>query len=134
MSAVERLVGIPYVVDGRDWSGADCWGVIYLYFRAVHGIEVERYDAAGAATDQDRRALSALIHREIAAPWHPVEEPRAGDVVLLRHGREIAHVGIWFDGGRVLHSPGPGPSVIERASSPHMRRRIVGFYRHEDLL
>lgn len=134
MSAIERLVGIPYVIDGRGWEGADCWGVVYLYFQAVHGIEVERYDAAGQTTAHDRAALSALIHREIAPPWHSVDEPRPGDLVLIRHGRQIAHVGIWLDGGRVLHSPGPGPSLIERASSPHMKRRIAGFLRHEDLL
>lgn len=63
---IDRLVGIPYVVDGRDWGGADCWGIVYLYFRAVHGIEVERYDAAASTTALDRRALSEIFRHDVA--------------------------------------------------------------------
>ena len=131
---IEDLVGIPYVIDGRDAKGADCWGLVVLYFATVHGLDVPRYDAAASMTELDRRALAAMIADGIAPPWVVVQEPRPGDVVLIRHGTAVSHVGIYLDGARVLHSPGPGPSVIERIASPHMARRVVGFYRHEALL
>ena len=124
----DSLVGVPYVNDGRAFDGADCWGIVYLYYKHILAIEIERYDAA--LTDTGSNAgLAELMRGEIPTYWQAVDVPSVGDVALMRNGRHLSHVGIYVGADRVLHSPGPDASRIERASSASLSRRIVGYYR-----
>lgn len=135
MVDVSRLVGIPYAWDGRTLDGCDCWGLVVLYHRLAHGLEVPGYEGAGAACGRDLRAVAGVIAGGIAPPWTEVTgEPRPGDVVVLRHGRAPSHVGILLSERRMLHAPGPGPSCIVRLDAPLWARRVAGFYRHEALI
>ena len=40
---VNKLRGVPYKHNGRSFSGVDCWGLIYLFFREL-GIELPTDD------------------------------------------------------------------------------------------
>jgi len=126
---MERFVGIPYVPHGRDYDGADCWGLIYLYYRDVLCRPVPSYAAEMQTREFRPRGIGQLIVAERDAHWVEMAEPRQGDVVLMRNGPHHNHVGIRLDGGRLLHSDGPGPSCIERLDAMHLRNRIVGYYR-----
>ncbi|PTM92860.1 C40 family peptidase [Mycoplana dimorpha] len=126
---MDRFVGIPYVEHGRDYAGADCWGLIYLYYRDVLGRPVPSYLAEMQEREFRPRGIGPLVDAEREAHWIEATEPQQGDVVLMRNGRHHNHVGIRLIGGRLLHSDGPGPSRIERLDALHLRNRIVGFYR-----
>jgi murein DD-endopeptidase len=41
----DQFVGIPYVAHGRDYAGADCWGLLYLFYRDVLGVQIPSYVA-----------------------------------------------------------------------------------------
>lgn len=126
---MDRFVGIPYVALGRDYDGADCWGLIYLYYRDVLGRPVPSYVAEMQEREFRPRGIGPLVDAEREAHWFEATEPQQGNVVLMRNGRHHNHVGIRLSGGRLLHSDGPGPSCIERLDALHLRNRIVGFYR-----
>ena len=32
---MDQFVGIPYIAHGRGYDGADCWGIVYLFYRDV---------------------------------------------------------------------------------------------------
>ena len=60
-----EVVGIPvpFMEQGRDRAGWDCWGVIVCAYREVYGIELpdlgEHYDHAELPTLAETRAPRA---------------------------------------------------------------------------
>jgi cell wall-associated NlpC family hydrolase len=118
-----RAVGMPWVRWRSDWIGADCFGLVVLYYREVLGIE-----------------LGTVPHTDVAAGFDQssgwVEcEPVAGATAWMswRDGRP-QHVGILLDDTRAIHSEGSheaGGSV--RVTRLDVLRRAYGlirFYRH----
>lgn len=127
---MEQFVGIPYLPHGRDYDGADCWGILFLYFRDIRGTLIPSYSAEMADLDFHRREISLLIDAEKARHWEEVKRPAPGDCVLMRVGRDESHVGVFIGNGQMLHSEGPHPSQIERMCDMRWRSRIVGYFRH----
>lgn len=125
---MQEFVGIPYIPHGRDYAGADCWGLVWLFYRDVLKIDIPSYSDEMLTREFSRSGIAPLMQVEAIADWVEQDSPDLGHVVLMRRGRECAHVGIYAGDGLVLHTEGPGPSVIERISSPALSRRIAGFY------
>jgi cell wall-associated NlpC family hydrolase len=125
---MEAFIGIPYVPHGRDYTGADCWGLLYLFYRDRLKLAVPSYSAEMEERRFCKQDIAPLIGRELQH-WDPVSVPHLGDAVLLRSGRHETHVGVFIGRNRLLHSEGPTPSVIERLDDLRIRNRIVGFYR-----
>ncbi|MGO6835015.1 C40 family peptidase [Rhizobium ruizarguesonis] len=127
--SLERFVGIPYVPHGREYMGADCWGILFLYYRDVLGTPVPAYSAEMDAREFKHSAIGPLVAREREKYWRQVDAPEPGDGVLMRSGKHDSHIGVFIGQGRMLHSEGPDPSVIDRIGDMRWRSRISGFYR-----
>lgn len=123
---------MPYVAHGRGYDGADCWGIVFLYYRDVLETPVPSYSEEMAGRGMACAAFAPLISAEVERSWREVPDPVPGSVALLRNGRHPTHVGIVLERRRLLHSEGPGASVIERLDAPTLKRRLVGFYRLTD--
>jgi cell wall-associated NlpC family hydrolase len=126
---LEKFVGVPYVPNGRDYGGADCWGILFLYYRDVLGSPIPSYSAEMEAREFRRNAIAPLMAAEREKIWRQVEQPQTGDGILIRAGGHESHVGVYIGNGRMLHSEGPGPSTIERIGDMRWKNRISGFYR-----
>lgn len=126
---LHRFIGIPYLQHGRDYSGADCWGLVYLFYRDALRTPIPAYLAEMQVRDFHQRDIAPLIRHEQAEHWQEAIEPAHGNCVLMRVGRLETHVGIWIDGGRVLHTEGEAGSCIARADDMRIKSRIVGFFR-----
>lgn len=127
---MERFIGIPYLPHGRSYDGADCWGVLFLYYRDVLGQMLPSYSAEMQDLEFHRREISRLVAAEKGHNWAEVVAPAPGDCVLMRVGRDESHVGVFLGGGRMLHSEGPHPSQIERMGDMRWRDRITGYFRY----
>lgn len=126
---LDEFVGVPFVEFGRDRSGCDCWGLVRLVYAERLGIDLPCYSERYLST-QDAAHLQSLITGELA-PWHQVEIERPLDAVLMTEGGVIRHIGVVERPGWLLHVEDGGTAVIEPYRTGHLRRRIVGFYRHE---
>lgn len=129
---MEQFIGIPYVPHGREYTGADCWGILFLYYRDVLGTPVPAYSVEMDAREFKHSGIAPLIAAEREKHWQQVETPAVGDCVLMRAGRHDSHVGVFLGQGRMLHSEGPHPSVIDRIGDMRWRNRISGFYRFNE--
>ncbi len=125
----QSFVGIPYRQHGRDYDGADCWGLVYLYYRDALKTPIPAYLAEMQEREFHRRDIAPLITHERADNWEEASVPRHGDCALMRVGRLETHVGIWIEGSRILHTEGEGGSMIVRADDIRIKSRIVGFFR-----
>jgi cell wall-associated NlpC family hydrolase len=129
MGTFDRFVGLPYLDKGRDLAGVDCWGLVWMVYRELLGIELPSYSDR-YVTGSDRRAIARLIAGELDE-WREItvtlEQPF--DCVLMREGGLPRHIGIVTSAGMLLHVQPGATSRIERYRHGLIAGRVVGFYR-----
>jgi len=122
------FIGIPYRDGGRDYTGADCWGLVWLYYRDELGVDLP--PLAGAYQNDDRKRISQLTDETMPLVGaRKVDVPIDGDIVLMRMRGMPTHVGVYVSPGMVLHTHRRTDSVIQRIDSLSLRSRIEGYYR-----
>ncbi len=120
----DRYVGLPWRDGGRDAAGVDCWGLPYLDYRELLGIELPRYeidplDAAGI--------LAAVSAAMIGGDWIETRTPRDHDVVTMSHRSHPYHMGLWFAGGLVVHATHTRFGVVAESMTSARNRGFNTF-------
>lgn len=130
----ERFVGLPYLDLGRDWAGADCWGLAYIIYREELAISLPDY--LGYVSTDERAEISALVSGATESPlWLPVSgQAMAFDIALFRRGRLTSHVGIVVSHGLMIHMAEAENARIEHYNTGHWAPRLVGHYRHVEMV
>lgn len=126
----DRYIEIPFVPDGRDRTGVDCYGLVYLVYKEQRAIELPSY--AGIFKDQSFESLRRVA-RFIAThknTWRKVEDPRPFDMIILRSGRYLWHVGIVIDSRHMLHIMDGINSCREEYTGLFWRNRVEEFRRY----
>lgn len=125
MTWASRWVGRP----AAEFGAEACYGLVRRVLAEEFGIH---WPVVGKRTPSGPADRAMWLH------WHrplvdvlEVERrgARPGDVVLMRHGRHPAHLGIVPARGWLLHLPDTGESVCVRLDDPSVRRRVVAVYR-----
>lgn len=125
---------VPFKIGGRDWSGWDCWGLIYCARQSIPelGGPVKSY-----AVEYDEKLsypeLADMISRE-KSEWRFIGKgaeacPLPGDIGLYRVGRWASHVALVAPGSRMLHCEKSVGTVSEPLTNGVWANRNVGFYR-----
>ena len=110
-----------------DYDGADCWGIVYLFYRDELKTPIPSYSQEMKERRFKCRDIGPLIDAERDANWVKLERLTYGACVVIRNGKFETHVGIYLGKKRILHSE-TDCSRIERLDSMNLRGRIVGFY------
>jgi len=127
-SWVYKYIGIPFVSNGREKNGCDCYGLVRLVLKNEYGIEIpELSNNYSDARNVEETAKLFKEHRPvIAAERIPAPEERAIAVILERG--VPAHIGIVAGREHILHTGAKTGSVCQRISHPGIRDRIEGYY------
>lgn len=120
---------VPFVPQGRDRSGLDCWGVVYLAYRELLNHPLPSYTESYTREDlKNYGHLGDLISSHLPG-WEKVEVGQPFDVVLMRlRGRPI-HVGLVTRKGHMLHIEEDISVCEEEYGSTIWKNRIIGIYR-----
>lgn len=120
---------VPFVDQGREFSGWDCAGLVLCGYRHCAGIELP--DLAGVSALDEVRAAAVFAHfRQFWVEIKPGQE-RPLDVAQFRRGRHECHVGLVVARGRVLHvEPELNATFVEPFDRGLLKSRLVGIYRH----
>lgn len=122
-AVIDRLLTVPYASGGSSWSGADCWGIVELWYRHVREVELSDRD------DRPPGPNSVQGWAEEALGWQPISAPEDHCLLLMRSGRLSAgHVGIVYK-GRVLHSAKSHGCVYQPLSDRLIRASTTGYLR-----
>lgn len=128
---VLRVMGVPFVDKGRDYSGLDCWGIVRLGFKEVHGIDLpsylDEYEDAGSSKESRSDIKGAVSKGK--RQWVKVEDYRPMDVALFTLGGQPIHVGLMIDHSNFIHCERKVGVVIEGISRAAWRSRLDGVYR-----
>lgn len=119
---------VPFREGGRDRGGWDCWGLLRFVYAHEFGLALPSY-ADGYDSTGDGVAIGRLAEREIV-DWTEIERPVPGDAVWCAIAGLPCHVGVYVEGGRMLHALVGVGTRIERIRTPAWTRRIRAFYRH----
>ena len=126
-SWANSYVGIPYSSQGRDRDGCDCWGLIRLVYFERFGLELPSFvDAYESAQDM---AVCESVISEGKVGFKEVREPKEADIVLCRILGFETHVGIYIDGGQMLHVMRGVNACVVSLDSAMWKRRVVGYFR-----
>jgi cell wall-associated NlpC family hydrolase len=120
---VNRAIGLPWVRWKSDWSGADCFGLIVLYFREVSGIDLGSVPLVGISEGFQ----SAIGWQECSA------EAGATCFMCWRFGAPT-HCGLVLDLQTVLHAQGAegfgGATRLSKLSAVRKLWPDIRFYKY----
>jgi cell wall-associated NlpC family hydrolase len=127
VNEVSKFIGIPYESHGRSYEGSDCWGIIYLFYRDIFGIEIPKYDV-GYKDAYDANSVGEIINSHLNE-WKEVKSGLFGDGILFKIAGKTVHAGVYLNESEFLHSLSGQDSCICRLDSITWSRRIAGIYR-----
>jgi cell wall-associated NlpC family hydrolase len=111
----------------------DCYGLLYLVYKEVLNIEIPPLNGKHI-NPTDRKAIADLVNNELD-PWTEIEKGKeqSFDAILVRIGRDVMHVGMVADPGKMLHIENGSMSQIEPYRTGKLKHRVAGFYRYRGL-
>ena len=119
-------VGIPYKLTGRTREdGLDCWGLVRLIHQEQFDIELPSFSEEDHSAANVREVMAAQREN-----WIHTDDPKIGDVILLRVLGSASHVGLYLGDKQFIHAKEGINSAIERIDSMAWEKRIIGFYRY----
>jgi NlpC/P60 family putative phage cell wall peptidase len=127
VAEARRWLKTPFLHQGRlRGVGVDCAGVV---IGVAHDLGLSAFDVTGYARHPDGRSLEAMCDANMTRV--AMDEVRAGDVLLMRFGREPQHLAIVTQASpmQILHAQGEIGACVEHSLDVRWRRRIVRAYR-----
>ena len=121
-------IGLPFEKHGYRREGLDCYGLIYLLFKEIHGIELKLYRSDNLKKQSDLFISEAKLH-----PWRELQKKEAWqafDVLTFNIEGIPNHVGVVIDSKDMLHIRLGTNSLIESYGSPLWKNRIVEAHRN----
>lgn len=116
-----QAVGTPFVPDGDDFNGWDCWGLLRSFYKHCMGIELTNYRT---------KPIEDSFETEIVK-WKEIKDDvKPGDGILMRG--EPFHVAVVISRNKMLHVTVGADTTLEDFTSVRWRHQIVGFYRREN--
>ena len=119
-------IGLPWAADGEGPDAFHCWSL----FRHVQQQRFGRTLPVIPNPDDLLALARSLRDHPERRRWVLTRTPHEGDLVLLRQARYPIHVGLWIDGGLVLHCLRAAGVVAQSTTSLAIHGwQIEGIYR-----
>ncbi len=117
---ITRLSMTPYLPEGRDWYGVDCFGLVELWHREQLGIDIRD------RTEHESTPNGFQGGYDAQSEWIACQEPVDHAVIVMRSLWNnvivpYGHCGIYWQ-GEVIHIEAQGGFQCQ----PFHDRRIVG--------
>ena len=126
---MDKYIGVPFVDGGRTLEGADCYGLLKLFYKNEYNIEIPEIRIL---PNQPRRAWARFLV-EISEIWEETLDRKKGVVVVMamdeNHPKLVTHFGVMIDDKRVLHTLSKTESHIIELRDSRVKPFIKGYYR-----
>ena len=124
-----NLVQVPYKWGGRDRSGLDCYGLVYLIYKEVLNIELQDYVLDTVKKYNDLENTDIISSRNT---WKKIEEKdlRCFDCVLycLKGSSTPNHIAMYLGDGQIIHALEDAGIVCIKKRN--FRFNVYSYYRY----
>lgn len=119
---------IPFKWHGKSFDGADCIGIVLLFYK--HELNIELPHPVYSEDRDDPIDYFDAYYKELG--FYQVDAPQYGDVISFRTGRYAPrHAAVVLSETQALHSDKDvGSGVINYSTDPKWVRRTVACYRY----
>ena len=114
---VKRYIGKPY-------ETTNCFDIVREFYLGEFNLEIKQYYSGKTPTDKE---VESLVHTN-KGDFIRVEEPRFGDLVLIKLKGVECHLGVYIQKENFLHSIKGTGSVLDKVDK--YKHLIVGYFRH----
>jgi len=123
-------IGIPFIDNGRDEKGYDCWGLVKELYLKYHGEELPDFMYTKAIED----GVSSFFMEElyIKRVWNSVE-PQEGSIAVFTVGGVVRHAGFMINTHEFIHTISGTETVIESIKGLRWSARYKGSYKWQQL-
>ena len=128
---LNKIMGAKFAPNGRDYQSIDCFGIIYLCYRDVLGIELKEYRDIFTENNPQMLLRVAEVMKDARSEWETASQIREFDMINIRTGRHAFHVGLALNDKQMLHADDICGVVVEDLSNPLWKNRIDWIYRHK---
>ncbi len=111
---------------GRGYETYDCLALVKEFYKDFFNIEVKNYYEGANPTAKEAEILISSNKGD----FEKVEDPKFGDIVVIKLYGIECHIGVVVGDTKFLHSAKNIGSNIDRLS--RYARLIVGYYRHRE--
>lgn len=124
---VFKLQLVPYVAGGKSWAGADCWGLVEMWYKSWLNVDLpDRADIQPGPA-----GLSKGFTR--AKHWQRIIAPEDHALAIMRSRKiKAGHVGIVWKKS-VLHTEEGVGCTYQKLDSRAISSRITCFLRYMPL-
>ena len=116
----DDLLRVPYKAHGRDKSGLDCYGLIYVCASRMGYVLPELKDLY----DLDNTKAVDFVHNGLSDYLEKIEKQETNCFCLFNF-KDVTHTGIYLGGGKLLHATLNHGVVV----SPLFSQKPFAFYR-----
>lgn len=126
-----RFVGIPYEHRGCDYRGADCYGLVKIFYRDVMNVELPDYQEM-YGFDFNRDECADVIET-VCGEWVETTDLSFGSVLTFCIMGAVCHVGLHIGSGDFLHAFNGTASCIESIRDLSWERRLHKVYEWQSI-
>lgn len=116
---LDKYIGIPYVSNGRDFKGLDCFGLLLTFYKNELGISLSDYLPENISYWKRAASLEAFPTMKLL---HDVDKLELYDMVFFKVLDEEGtgwynHVAIYLGSDKILNTSRCTGAVITRLST-----------------
>lgn len=126
-----KLIGIPFILNRKDFSGCDCRGIVWLYYKYIKNKEYPFSDGGSVFFRNKRNDLQRIINvlKTFANPVGS-NEINEGDIVVIKSLNGIGALGVCINDKQILHMDSVVGSCLTKLR--YLKELILAVYRPND--
>ena len=127
----KNALGVPFLDNGKGFSGWDCWGLVVKAYEDCAGITVPAFNYISALNSKEIK----VIYDNTKEKWVevPIGQEKPMDVVVLRYKSSPCHTGVVVKKGLMLHVDARINTCVESYCTGLWKTRVVGIFRHKEM-
>lgn len=130
MSQYLQYLTIPYKHQGRDFDGADCFGLIRLFYENELGIKLPDFTEQYDEEWYGEHDYIAELYGQYG--FVRCEAPRFGDLLFFMNtDSRVGHVGVVLDSSHFIHMTRGGCGINDYFAGL-WHRQLEGIYRYQE--
>lgn len=104
MKNLDKLIGIPFKLNRKDFKGCDCRGIVWLYYKYTRNIEYPFTDGERIFFRNAKRDKMRML-KVLNTFATPVEDRylKEGDIVIISNVSNAGSLGVCINDKQILH-------------------------------